>query len=36
MTDEEYSMQKELLGKDPSSYEEFVKKTATQWRKELS
>ncbi|KAI4279167.1 MAG: hypothetical protein L6R38_005094 [Xanthoria sp. 2 TBL-2021] len=36
MTDEQYSTQKELLGKDPSSYEEFVKKTATQWRKELS
>ncbi|KAL8752809.1 MAG: hypothetical protein Q9199_005476 [Rusavskia elegans] len=36
MTDEEYSMQKELLGKNPSSYEEFVKKIASQWRKELS
>lgn len=36
MTDEEFSMQKELLGKEPNSYEEFVKETATEWRKEMS
>ncbi|KAL8739337.1 MAG: hypothetical protein Q9181_000068 [Wetmoreana brouardii] len=33
MTDREYEMQKELLGKEPSSYEEFVKRTAAEWKK---
>ncbi|KAL8673851.1 MAG: hypothetical protein Q9168_001763 [Polycauliona sp. 1 TL-2023] len=36
MNDEEYKMQKELLGKEPSSYEHFVRETAAEWKKELS
>ena len=32
MTDEEYETQQELLGKEPSNYEEFVKRTAVEWK----
>ncbi|KAI4107563.1 MAG: hypothetical protein L6R37_001523 [Teloschistes peruensis] len=35
MSDEEYETQKELLGKEPSSYEEFVKRTGAEWKKEI-
>lgn len=35
MTDEDYETQKELLGKEPSNYEEFVKRVGAEWRKEL-
>ncbi|KAL8710932.1 MAG: hypothetical protein Q9220_004531 [cf. Caloplaca sp. 1 TL-2023] len=34
MTDEEYNKQKELLGREPSSYKEFVKRTGAEWQKE--
>ncbi|KAL9602569.1 MAG: hypothetical protein Q9219_001713 [cf. Caloplaca sp. 3 TL-2023] len=34
-TDEGYETQKELLGKEPNSYEEFVRKTGAEWKKEL-
>lgn len=32
MSDEEYETQKELLGKEPNSYEEFVKRTGAEWK----
>lgn len=35
MTKEEYETQKELLGKEPSNYEEFVRRTGAEWKKEL-
>ncbi|KAI4204436.1 MAG: hypothetical protein LQ350_001193 [Teloschistes chrysophthalmus] len=35
MSDQDYEMQKELLGKEPSSYEEFVKRTGAEWKKEI-
>lgn len=35
MTDEDYETQKELLGKEPSNYEDFVKRIGAEWRKEL-
>lgn len=35
MTEEEYKTQKELLGKEPSGYEEFVKRTGTVWKQDL-
>ncbi|KAL8690899.1 MAG: hypothetical protein Q9218_003751, partial [Villophora microphyllina] len=34
MSEEEYKTQTELLGKEASSYEDFVKKTAAEWNKE--
>lgn len=35
MTEEDYKTQRELLGKEPSDYEEFVKRTGAEWKKEL-
>ncbi|KAL8843149.1 MAG: hypothetical protein Q9170_000279 [Blastenia crenularia] len=35
MTVEEYEEQVELLGKEPNDYEEFVRKTGAEWKKEL-
>ncbi|KAL8941479.1 MAG: hypothetical protein Q9216_002207 [Gyalolechia sp. 2 TL-2023] len=36
LTDEEHDTQRELLGREPSSYEEFVKRTGADWREELA
>ena len=35
LTDEEYETLKELLGKEASDYEEFVRRTGAEWKKEL-
>lgn len=35
MTDEMYEEQKQLLGREPSSYEDFIKTNATQKKEEV-
>ena len=34
MTDEEYEVQKRLLGKEPSDYEKWVASKSAEWKKE--